>query len=93
MLSGGGAKTATTASSLSSPSAKIFFKRLLIEDLSTQTARPSRFSRLENIDDGLRERLGRAGLIAADKNVSSGELIELYMEAESSLLKTGDARR
>ena len=42
---------------------------------------------LENIDDDLRERLGRAGLISADKNVSIGELIELYMEAESPSMK------
>jgi len=42
---------------------------------------------LETIDDGLRERLGRAGLIATNKNVSIGELVELYMEAESSSMK------
>ncbi len=42
---------------------------------------------LENIDDGLRERLGRAGLIATNKNVSIGELVELYMEAESPSMK------
>lgn len=42
---------------------------------------------LENIDDDLRERLGRAGLISADKNVSIGELIELCMEAESPSMK------
>ena len=32
---------------------------------------------LQNIDDDLRERLGRAGLISADNNVSIGELGEL----------------
>ena len=50
---------------------------------------------LENIDDRLRERLGRAGLIATNKNVSIGELIELYMEAESSSMKpaTLDGKR
>lgn len=42
---------------------------------------------LENIDGDLRERLGRAGLIASNKNVSVGELIELYMEAESPEMK------
>ena len=42
---------------------------------------------LENIDDGLRKRLGRAGLIATNKNVSIGELVELYMEAESPSMK------
>ncbi len=50
---------------------------------------------LENIDDGLRERLGRAGLIATNKNVSIGESIELYMEAESPSMKpnTLDGKR
>jgi integrase len=50
---------------------------------------------LENIDDGLRERLGRAGLIATNKNVSIGELVELYMEAESPSMKpnTIDGKR
>ncbi len=42
---------------------------------------------LQNIDDDLRERLGRAGLVSADKNVSIGELVELYMEAESPSMK------
>ena len=42
---------------------------------------------LENINDDLRERLGRAGLISTDKDVSIGELIELYMEAESPEMK------
>ena len=50
---------------------------------------------LENIDDGLRERLGRAGLIATNKNVSIGELVELYMEAKSPSMKpnTIDGKR
>lgn len=35
----------------------------------------------------LRKRLGRAGLVASNKNVSIGELIELHMEAESPSTK------
>ncbi len=42
---------------------------------------------LESIDGDLRERLGRAGLVASNKNVSIGELVELYMEAESPSMK------
>lgn len=42
---------------------------------------------LEEIDDDLRERLARAGLIVSNKNKSIKELIDLYMEAEFPTMK------
>lgn len=47
---------------------------------------------VEDLDEGLCQRLGRAGLIAVSKPLTLAELIDIYMEAEAPSLKASTLR-
>lgn len=47
---------------------------------------------VENLDEELRQRLGRAGLIAVSKPLTLAELIDLYLETEAPSLKASTLR-
>ncbi|MBQ9799354.1 MAG: site-specific integrase [Thermoguttaceae bacterium] len=47
---------------------------------------------VENLDEELRQRLGRAGLIAVSNPLTLAELIDLYLEAEAPSLKASTLR-